>query len=985
MTALNSSSSNIDLDNATPSQLLLLAATLGRTDLVMSAINSGADVNALIVDPSNSNVKQTPLHAALKNRHIDVCRVLLSMSADLHLLDSEHRTALSYLSNTPEDAQLVAVFASDLCQKAARGDHIALSHAISAGVDPSMVDSPDLENTPLHWAASFGAVSCVNVLLAAKVPINPINKAGQTPLMDAAKAGHSAVVRLLVDAGADTSICDAHGKSLIDMDLSKQVVAQLKLTNDHDVVPLDFAQPAPSAAISNAAATQLTVHPTDPFSDSPRIPHNPRTPSFLPGGANTSITTNLPKWASALWPPPRRFSEAGDSFTVPPVLTVSAENSCLNVSRLLLQWLSDCAPLKEADTSFRLVGGGQGGLGEPIAFSAAIFLRIDPNALEATHEAYSICVRDFGVDVVGSDPHGLFYGCATLVNLFQLAMDRSDDPAAPVSIPTLSITDWPTIRRRALYLDVSSRRVPTVETLKRVIAFMARHLKMNQLHLNITENFDRLKEISKEGMFRHEDVLELDQWCKQHFVDLIPVIGQSVDEEEATQDGNDTAASTNEGTAIGYHEEQPVFSNGSTRDVKDSEMLFDEFLPLFNSEQVNLGNLTTQRSAGVLDYAHLRTLLRSLRSRGKKSLLMFGEQLLHVLSDSKRVTSTLPELPARLITILEVGNEKSLQIFNQDAMLMRRHGIPFYTSSSSCLDQTITGRLSQSLRETDRAVSTAVTQGGVGVVLKDTSLTKSHAPLVFLLQNMIPFGGACWNPEHKVRPASQDSGEEVDNLLAQLMDTYVFDDNLKRGVLGQITLALGDMHILAGDPEGSTLLRLLSQRDEQPMDQVDKLEYMGLRKAIKRTDRMELSLTSYDGHSDPGLVAELRSSALFMGVAARMGAWMMSISSAVSMEANGGDDANFVGDYDRIGNTAADRRSVSLLSLPDGRRSDLCNTILMAVELLRETWMAGNDKKGFGSFVDELCGSALQKLSFNMPYEAYLEERRAQEWIPIDE
>ena len=71
---------------------------------------------------------------------------------------------------------------------------------------------------------------------------------------------------------------------------------------------------------------------------------------------------------------------------------------------------------------------------------------------------------------------------------------------------------------------------------------MASHLKMNQLHLNIIENFDRLKKLSRPGMFRHEDILEVDDWCKQHFVDLIPVISQSFVRETASPDIADDIA-----------------------------------------------------------------------------------------------------------------------------------------------------------------------------------------------------------------------------------------------------------------------------------------------------------------------------------------------------------------------------------------------------------------------------------------------------------
>lgn len=929
----------IDWENATPTQLLLLAAKLGRTDLVMSAINSGADVNAQITEPSDQISTLTALHAAVQNRHIDVTRALLSIPADLHLTDSTGRTALSYLPSKEDAPGLHAVFVSDLCQKSARGDHVALSHAIDAGLDPTEIDSPDIGNTPLHWAASFGASDCVKVLLSASVPLNPVNEAGHTPLIDAAIAGHVAVVRQLVDAGADVTIRDADERPLHEMNLSDDVRQVLG--------------PAKREALSHS----YTIESNDYLSTQTLIPP---TPTFLPGDSRlTALPPDLPEWASALWPPPRRFCEAGEYFTVPPVLTISAENSCLPVARLFIQWLSECRPLRQVDTTIRLVGGGFGGVGSPIAFSAAIFLRIDDHVLEVPSQAYSICVRDFGIDVVASDPSGLFYACATLVNILDLAMSRIDDPAAPLAVPTLSLSDWPSIQRRGLYLDVSRKRVPTIATLKNLVSFLSRHLKLNQLHLNVTANFDRLKGLSREAMFHHEDILELNQWCKQHFVDFIPVLAQSAFMDAKSEIGDARAAAPN-GSAHDMSQLDP-FNNS------ESEMLFDEFLPLFDSEQVNLGNTNDSNASGIPDFARLRALLWSLRSRGKKTLHLFGNQLAKALEDYKLAPSILPELPAHMMTILEANDDRQ-DALDQACLRMRRHGLPFFTCSSSCLEESMTGRLSSCLMQIEQAILAATSQGAAGVLMKDSSLSQGYAPLVFLYQTLLPFGGAAWNKNRIVK--SSVSGP--DNILPQLLDTYVFNDRIDKGVLGGIMVSLGDLCTIAGDEDGKSLRRLLSQQDEEPMNVLQNLAYLGLRRAVKRADRMEVAMGSYEGNADSKAVAELRMAAIFMGVAARIGAWLLSISSAMSMEANGrAEDSEREVD-----------RPISLTSLPDGRRSDLCNNILQAVELMRDAWMQRYHKLGFVNAVDGMVGQALTKLAQGMPYQGYLEERRTEEYEP---
>lgn len=651
------------------------------------------------------------------------------------------------------------------------------------------------------------------------------------------------------------------------------------------------------------------------------------------------------------------------------MLTVSAENACLPVARRFLQWLVEARSLRHADTTVRLVGGGQGGLGHPIAFSAAIFLRIDINALEAANQAYTICVRDFGVDVVASDPAGLFYACATLVNLITLSVGRSKDPAAPLTIPTLTISDWPSMRNRALYLDVSRKRIPTLGTLKHLVTFMAKQAKLNQLHLNVLPNFDRLNCISREAMFRHEDILELNRFCNEHFVELIPVIAKPT-MSSLSPDHVDDMLEQNGGSHSKIHREGEA--------SREDEMLYDEFLPLFDSEQVHLGNSEEDaHTDGIPDFANVRRLLHSLRSRGKKTLHMFGNRVAVWLADEKLAPSILPELPGRTLMTVEVGDQ-DVASFNETCLHLRRHGLPFYACASSCLESSISGRLSMCLSQSGRAVSAASAQGAVGVVLKDGSLCGDGAPLVFLYQSLLAFGGAAWNA---ARDFSVGLTEAMD-VLPQLVDMHVFMDPVDVGILGSICVSMGDLHIVSGDAEGDALRNLLSWRDGDWQHALDRVSMSGLRRAVKRADRVEAALSTYEGLAERADVVELRMTAILTGVAARLAA------SLLAMREGGGDSGGVEGSgrESRVPIERVDKKYPDgIRALPDGRRSDLCNQLLQAIELMREGWMARFDKLGFIESVDDVCGKLLNKLAEGMPYQGYLEERRAEGWIHVDD
>jgi len=85
------------------------------------------------------------------------------------------------------------------------------------------------------------------------------------------------------------------------------------------------------------------------------------------------------------------------------------------------------------------------------------------------------------VTLVARDTRGLRHGMRTLR---QLA--RQGD--ANGTVPCLEVEDWPEYPVRGVMLDVSRDRVPTMETLRRLIDLWA-ELKLNQLRLYTEHTF----------------------------------------------------------------------------------------------------------------------------------------------------------------------------------------------------------------------------------------------------------------------------------------------------------------------------------------------------------------------------------------------------------------------------------------------------------------------------------------------------------------
>lgn len=144
---------------------------------------------------------------------------------------------------------------------------------------------------------------------------------------------------------------------------------------------------------------------------------------------------------------------------------------------------------------------------------------LEPIALDAPQavadQAYALNVQRGRVVLYADTPAGLFYAVQTLRQLLRLEGNV---------LPTLTIRDWPTLAYRGLMLDVSRRKVPTLATLK-TLAEELSHYKINvlQLYTEHTFQFPRHPKIGAGcGSLSSEDILELDAFCRERHVELMP-------------------------------------------------------------------------------------------------------------------------------------------------------------------------------------------------------------------------------------------------------------------------------------------------------------------------------------------------------------------------------------------------------------------------------------------------------------------------------
>ena len=105
-----------------------------------------------------------------------------------------------------------------------------MERLLRAGIDVSVIDTPASQNTPLHWAASFGSAVTVQILLEQfGADPNLTNAKGMTALHDAVTRGDPNIVKVLVKFGADPTLaCSSKGQTALELSKSEDMTKILK-------------------------------------------------------------------------------------------------------------------------------------------------------------------------------------------------------------------------------------------------------------------------------------------------------------------------------------------------------------------------------------------------------------------------------------------------------------------------------------------------------------------------------------------------------------------------------------------------------------------------------------------------------------------------------------------------------------------------------------------------------------------------------------
>lgn len=142
----------------------------------------------------------------------------------------------------------------------------------------------------------------------------------------------------------------------------------------------------------------------------------------------------------------------------------------------------------------------------------------EPMTQEMRAEGYLLGVEGKGITIIGASARGRYYGIMSLIQLIEREK-RS------VTVPFVTIRDWPQYGMRGITDDLSRGQVSTVDNFKKIIRFLAAH-KLNTYMPYLEDLFifrNHPKFGRGRGALTPAETKELDAYAKKHHVEIIPI------------------------------------------------------------------------------------------------------------------------------------------------------------------------------------------------------------------------------------------------------------------------------------------------------------------------------------------------------------------------------------------------------------------------------------------------------------------------------
>lgn len=480
-------------------------------------------------------------------------------------------------------------------------------------------------------------------------------------------------------------------------------------------------------------------------------------------------------------------------------------------------------------------------------------------------QSYRLSIGPDDLTLIAGDQQGLYYGFMTLRQLV-----RQADKAG--RIPCVYIEDWPEFPVRGVMLDISRDRVPTMETLKRLIDLWS-ELKFNQVQLYMEHTFAYTAHRivwEQASPITPQEAEELDRYCRERAIELVPNQNSFGHMERWLKHDRYSRLSDATGSFVdpwGGLRHQPTTLNPLDPESLDLlSGLYDELLPHFSSNMINVGadepiDLGLGRSREACDerglgrvYLEFMLKIHGELSRRGKVMQFYGDIVLHH-------PELIQELPWDVIA-LNWGYEAD-HPFNKESRMFAEAGLQFYVCPGTSAWNSIGGRWNNARQNILSAAREGRSAGASGFLLTDwgdnghwQQLPVSYPPYLFA-------AAVSWNPE---------AGQKTD--IEACLSRHIFRDDT--GKAAQALIILGNLYedgIVRFRNAGALAVLLLLELQQYHQEELKRLRgYDFAREQAGITEALSL-LRQVDIRSEEAdlLYRELTFTANLMAHAAHLG------------------------------------------------------------------------------------------------------------------
>lgn len=277
-----------------------------------------------------------------------------------------------------------------------------------------------------------------------------------------------------------------------------------------------------------------------------------------------------------LVPAPRELRLREGFMTLPPVVSVFlATDADERLEKALARLIAERTRLAPEGPRFELTR-------DP---AAPACVRIEIDAEGISPEGYTLSVETESCVLRAPDAHGAFHAIGTLVQLLRQNTGK---------IPCIEISDAPDLAERGFMLDVSRTKVPTSETIFKLVDRLA-ELRYNrfQLYIEHTFAFTGHETVWKDaGALFAKDIRKIDTYCRERFITLVPNLNGFGHFERWLKHREYRHLAECPGGF--YHDlahahRDPGTLKPNQESLDFMEKLYDEYLPNFSAGEFNVG------------------------------------------------------------------------------------------------------------------------------------------------------------------------------------------------------------------------------------------------------------------------------------------------------------------------------------------------------------------------------------------------------------